>query len=451
MKVALVMVALIGLIVFGLPFSVVGDGSQSGAVQSFMSFGLNATGLLLGLLTIFLSRSVADEFVHRQIFLVMTKPVARWQYVIGKWLGIVMLDGVFLLGSGLTIYGMVHYIKSTHPPIDDRFDEFKLNNEVLVARHALKCTPPDFRVPAKAEFERNLEEGMYDDYTDFNAKDIQRSLTKKYEAQWRVVGPSELRVFEFSNVLCNRSKGSEIQIRYKTDVSAYPPDEVFRAEWQVGDSMKGTPVYRVPVRHVIGRFHSVAVPADAVADDHTLAVYFSNKNPFEGEPQYKSVIEFRKSSEVEVLFVVGSFEGNLLRLLTLIMCKLMFLAAVAILMTAVFSFPVACLASLTVYVLAGTRAFILEAMDTTNDEFAGMFSSLNNFFAQSMLMLYDALHKVIPDFGYYNAIEDFVNGRNVSLVWVLDGMFWLVFVKTSIVLGVAILLFHRREVAEISV
>ena len=451
MKIALVLVALIGLVVLGLPFSIVGDGSLSGSVQSFMSFGLNATGVLLGVLTIFLSRSVADEFVHRQIFLVMTKPVARWHYVIGKWLGIVMLDGMFLLGSGLTIYGMVHYIKSTHPPIDDRFDEFKLNNEVLVARHALKCRPPNFMAPAKAEFERNLEEGLYDDRSDFDPADIQRSLAKKYEAQWRVVGPGELRIFEFSNVLCDRSKDSEIQIRYKTEVTAYPPDEVFRAEWQVGDRLKGTPVYRVPVRHVIGRYHSVNVPADAVAEDHTLVVYFSNKNPFEGEPQYDSVIDFRKSSEVEVLFIVGSFEANFLRLLTLIMCKLMFLAAVAILMTAVFSFPVACLASFTVYVLAGTRAFLVEALDGANDEFASMFSSLNNFFAQSMLMLYNVLYKVIPDFGYYDAIEDFVNGRNVSLVWVLDGIFWLVLIKTSIVLGLAILLFHRREVAEVSI
>jgi len=35
-------------------------------------------------------------------------------------------------------------------------------------------------------------------------------------------------------------------------------------------------------------------------------------------------------------------------------------------------------------------------------------------------------------------------------VWVLNAVFWLVLVKTVIVLGLAILLFHRREVAEVS-
>ena len=39
----------------------------------------------------------------------------------------------------------------------------------------------------------------------------------------------------------------------------------------------------------------------------------------------------------------------------------------------------------------------------------------------------------------------------MSLVWVLDAVLWLVLVKTSVVLGLAMLLFHRREVAEASV
>ena len=44
-----------------------------------------------------------------------------------------------------------------------------------------------------------------------------------------------------------------------------------------------------------------------------------------------------------------------------------------------------------------------------------------------------------------------MNGRNVSLVWVLQGIGELALLKTFIVLGLAILLFHRREVAEVSV
>ena len=450
MKIALVFLLLIGAVVLGLPFSVAGDSSLTEAVQSFMSYGLSATGFLLGLLTVFMSRSLSDELVHRQIFLVMTKPIPRWQYVVGKWLGITVLNALFLTGAGLTIYGMVHYIKRTHPPIDDRFDEAELNNEVLVARHALPTILPNFMQDAELEYDRNVEEGMYTEAPDFKPEAEKNRLAKKHEARWRVVGPGDRRIFEFENVLCDRAFKNTIQIRYKTEVSQYPPDEIFRAVWRFGDPYKGTPVYDAPVRHVVGRFHTIRVPADAVAQDHTLLAHFYNQNPYEGERQFNNIMEFRASDGVEVLFIVGTFEWNLVRLLILMMCKLMFLAAVSVLMVTVFSFPVACLTSFTVYVLAAAGSFLGDALDMASDDFASMFSSVKEFLVQSIIHLYNTLQWIIPDFGRYDAVETFVNGRNVSLLWVLQATTELVLVKSLIILGLAVLFFHRREVAEVS-
>ncbi len=463
MKIALVFLVLIGAVVLGLPFSIEGDRSLTGRVQSFLSYGLTAVGFFLGLLTVFMSRSLSDELVGRQIFLVLTKPMARWQFILGKWLGITLLNAVFLSFSGLIIYGMVHYIIWTNPPLDDQFDKVKLTNEVLVARHALRCKPPDFRRPAKAEFERNLEEGFYADLLDFNRDEEIARLTKKHEARWRVIPPLDTRTFLFENVLCERTKDREIQIRYKAEVSQYPPDEIFRAVWRVGDPRKGTGLYPIAVRHVVGRYHSIAVPADAVAKDHTLRVQFVNENPFQHEPQFRNVLEIRRADEVEVLFVVGSFEWNLFRLLVLVMCKLMFLAAVALLMATVFSFPVACLGSFTVYVIAGTRAFIADALDMASADDVSMFASAKEFVVQSIMLVHHILSWLIPDFARFDAVETFVNGRNVSLRWVLEGIFFFVdpqaaiplrpgmVLEAAVVLGLAILLFHRREVAEVSI
>lgn len=450
MKIALVFLLLIGALILGLPFSDSADSSLTHAVQRFMSYGLSATGFLLGMLTIFMSRSLSDELVNRQIFLVMTKPIPRWQYVVGKWLGITVLNAAFLTCSGLTIYGMVYYIKQTHPPIDERFDEAELTNEVLVARHALPTKLPNFMQDAELEFDRNVEEGMYTDAPNFKPDKEKARLAKKYEARWRVVGPGDRRIFEFENVLCDRSHKNTIQIRYKTEVSQYPPDEIFRAVWRFGDPYKGTPVYDAPVRHVVGRFHTIRVPADAVAEDHTLLANFYNQNPFEGERQFNNVMEFRAADGVEVLFIVGSFEWNLARLLILMLCKLVFLAAVSVLMVTLFSFPVACLTAFTVYILAAAGSFLNDALDFASDDYASMFSSVKEFFLQSIIHLYNMLQWIIPDFGRYDAVETFVNGRNVSLVWVLQAIAELVLVKSLIILGLAVLFFYRREIAEVS-
>jgi len=450
MKIALVFLMLIGTVVLGLPFSIEGDSSLTGAVQSFMSYAFTATGVLLGFLTIFMSRSLSDELVNHQIFLVMTKPVPRWQFILGKWLGIVLLNSAFLIAAGAVVYGMVHYIKRTHPPIDDRFDEAELNNEILVARHAVAAQLPDFSDDADLEFEHNLEQGSYLNVPDFDPQKEKRRLASKHEAQWRIVGPLNSRVFEFADLLCDRSGDKTIQLRYKAEVTQAPPDEVLRAVWRFGDPYKQTRVYDHPVRHVAGRYHTLRIPADAVAEDNTLLVQFLNQNPFQGEPQWNNVMEFRKSDPVEVLFVVGSFEGNLVRLLILMQCKLMFLGAAAVLATTVFSFPVASLTSFTVYVLAGARAFITDALDFASDDFANMFSSLKEFGVQLFMYAYDLIHWIIPNFGRYDAVESFVNGRNVGLVWVLQGVTDLVVIKTALLLGVAMLLFQRREVAEVS-
>lgn len=450
MKLALVFLFLIGAVVLGLPFSTTKGSSITDAVQSFMSYGLTATGVMLGMLTIFLSRSISDELVHRQIFLVTTKPIPRWQYVLGKWLGITLLNGAFLAVSTLTVYSMVHYIRWTHPPIDGRFDMVQLDNEVLAARHSIPMKRLDFTQDAKLEFDRNLEEGLYQDVPQFNPDAEKKRLASKYDARWRIVGPGDFRTFEFQNVLCDRTKEKYIQLRYKTEVTQYAPDEVLRAIWRFGDPYKGTPQYEVHVKHVVGRFQTVRFPADAVAEDRSLSAIFYNVNPYEGEPQYYNIQEFRSSDGVEVLFPVGGFGWNLVRTVTVIFCKLMFLAAVSVFMVTVFSFPVACLTSFTVYVLAGMRQFLFDALDLASSDQAGMFSNVKEFALRSMAHIFNMLSWVIPDFARFDPVETFVAGRNVSLVWVLQAVSELVLLKAVIILGLAMILFYRREVAELS-
>jgi hypothetical protein len=326
----------------------------------------------------------------------------------------------------------------------------ELANEVLVARHAAKAKLPDFSQDAQLELETNLEQGMYVNVPDFEPAKEHARLMKKYEAKWRVVGPADSRVFEFENVLVDRTPDHFIQLRYKAELVQAPPDEVLRALWRFGDPYKQTPVYELPVRHVQGRFHTLRVPTDVVAADNTVLVAFFNQNPFEGEEQFPTIAEFRASDPVEVLFVVGSFEWNFLRLLTLMMAKLMFLAAAAMLMATLFSFPVACLASFTVYVLCGTSSFITEALTFSGKDSADAVQSFMAMVARGAALLFRMIYWVVPDFGRYDALEDFVNGRNVSLVWVLQGVSVLAVIWTVVLLGLAILFFQRREVAEVS-
>lgn len=467
MKIAGVFLVLLGLIVLGLPFSIRDNSSVTEAVQSFLTYSLSATSILLGVLTIFMSRSLSDELVNKQIFLITTKPVPRWQYVLGKWLGMSVMNAVFLVFVGLAVYGMAHLIRTTHEPSDPRFDMGRLVNEVMVARHVRTAHTPDFTAPAENEFQRNLEQGIYQNRPDFRPAEEKERLARKYEAMWRIVPPMGMREFEFTRVLCDRSPENYVQFRYKTKVARYPPDEVFRGLFIFGDRRKNTKEYEIPVRHIVDRYHTVRCPADAVAPDDTLLVRFVNENPYQSEVQFNNIIEFPRRDQPEVLFVVGSFFGNLCRLLVMMQCKLMFLAAIALLATTVLSFPVASLLSFTVYVLAGARGFIDEAIEFSSDNTITFLDALQRFgsglldrsldtvaaqeiFLNVVAFAFAGMKYVVPDFGYFDGVETFVDGRNVSLAWVLQAIGELAVLKTGIALGLAMLFFHRREVAEVS-
>ena len=112
-----------------------GDGTVSGRVQSFLAYSLTSIGVLLSLLSIFLSRSLSDELVQRQILVLMTKPIPRWQYLVGKWLGVVMLDAGLLALTGAGVYLTVTQYLARRPALNV-YDRQRLINEVLTARHS---------------------------------------------------------------------------------------------------------------------------------------------------------------------------------------------------------------------------------------------------------------------------------------------------------------------------
>src|SRR5947209_14869041 len=90
------------LIIFGmLPFFTFGEDTVM-----FMSVGLDIVLLLVLLATLFAtSKSIYDEIEDRTMLTLMSKPVERWEVLIGKYLGIVLAAGlaVFLLGIVLSL------------------------------------------------------------------------------------------------------------------------------------------------------------------------------------------------------------------------------------------------------------------------------------------------------------------------------------------------------------
>ncbi|HEY3242115.1 MAG TPA: hypothetical protein VGM03_02090, partial [Phycisphaerae bacterium] len=241
---------------------------------------------------------------------------------------------------------------------------------------------------------------------------------------------------------------NNLQVRYKATVVNYSKDETLRALWQFGHPERNTPIYHRARADVIDRYHNIPVPTDAVATDEksTLTAAFVNQNPF--GPTYPNIVQFPKEAELEALFNVGTFLGNFSRWFALAACRLMFLAAVAMLAVSIFSYPVAFLGSITVFLLSWARGYINEAFEFLN---VNEGSAVLRVVVQGIQYALRGLFLLIPDAARYNGTELLVEGRNITLMWVFQGIGVLVLVQTSIVLLLTCLCFWRREVAEASV
>lgn len=111
-------------------------------VQRFLTYSNMIVAVLLGLMTVLLSaRTVSLEIATRQIHMTLTKPLGRAQYLLGKWLGIVLLNAVLLVVAGIATYGFTMGI-AQNPALND-LDRYEVDREVLTARLAQTPNPVD--------------------------------------------------------------------------------------------------------------------------------------------------------------------------------------------------------------------------------------------------------------------------------------------------------------------
>jgi len=109
-------------------------------VQRFLTYSNIIVGVLLGLMTVLLAaRTVSLEIATRQIHMTLTKPLGRVQYLLGKWLGIVLLNAVLLAVAGIATYGFTRAIAQN--PALNALDRYAVDREVLTARLAKTPDP----------------------------------------------------------------------------------------------------------------------------------------------------------------------------------------------------------------------------------------------------------------------------------------------------------------------
>jgi hypothetical protein len=438
MKAAGVFILLLLVILPILGLTATGDGTLKGRLQTFVSYGMSLTSLLLCFLTIIVSiYAITSDIDHRQIYTVITKPLRRHEFVLGKLLGVIVLDVALLtLFSGL-IYGVVRYIPRLTNADPEAIQQ--VENEFYTARASLVPPEVDVSEQVRAIYQEKKEQ-LDEIYSSLSYDEIIKELTYLERLKRQAVSVGEQKVWEFENVK-PLNPNESLFVRFKYDVSVTPPDEQVYGDWLIGDLRElqygpesTAPVYRVQRKDAVRTFREIQVPADAVADDGYLAVGFANP------PLNQTVVLFPTEDGLEVLYKADTFTGNFVRGSVIILCRLVFLASLGTLAGSFLSFPVAILFCLVIFLTGTVSGFIVDSFDTLSRNIGIIYT-----------YTIKGLVQLLPQFDKYNPTEYLVPARLMTWGLLARVIGVMVCIKAALLLALALVVFSFRELAKIVV
>ena len=379
MKVSMIFIV---LMVFGLAtLPLILDPTQPlrYRVQSFLQFATAGSFWITALLVVTFSvATVATEQRDKLSWQTMTKPVAAWQYVLGKWLGMSILAASLLLVSGSGIFFFTEYLR-TQPAIGESEayvmkggrglteDRLILETQVLTARTTVHPTPR----AAEAQFEENVE-AMVDaemkklDISvgtpeevrfkrDYLRQTISDSLRKSYQLEDRVIAPGEQRIFRFDGMDAAATSGRPIILRFKLNSGANRPDATYRITLQ----FMGSPPEVIPI--ALGQYHSIPL-TNRILDKSGMAELSITNGDINTRLVNPEALNFSPDG-MELSYSSGGFRANFFRCLGVLWIKLAFLSILAIWASTFLSFSVASLVSMTLFVSAEAAGFVRSALD----------------------------------------------------------------------------------------
>lgn len=423
-------------------------------VQSFLQYAMGGTYVLVAMLTLFFSvATVAFEQRDKIIWQTMTKPVGAWQYVLGKWLGIVTLNACLLGVCGAGIFMFTEYLRA-QPAIGERVaydsgaagpiseDRLILETRVLTARRVVGATPPvlpddpEFLNAAQEQIEqlRAADPSFADTPSELNF-----ALSQLYEdvrRRNRTVPPGQGRTFIFEGLGEAIGEQGVITFRFAIDAGTNRPDYTYKVTF-VFDNQP--PVVR---ETALGFGQFITVGPWAVNDETgEMAVQVYNADIFTGETN-PSTISFPDDG-LEVSFPVGGFRANFLRVVTVLWIKLGFLAMVGIFTGTFLSFPVAGLVTAVTAAAAEGAAFIADGVDkfaTRNREGETL------WFNTGIARIADLVSDAFLPYATMKPMDRLVEG--LALPWneAFAGS-GVVLVWIGVLFGAAVFAMRRRELA----
>ncbi|MEM9165952.1 MAG: hypothetical protein AAGB48_02890 [Planctomycetota bacterium] len=223
-------------------------------VQSFLQYGTGGTFWLIAVLVVAFSVStVATEQRDKIIWQTVTKPVAAWQYILGKWVGVSALAALLLAVNAAGVFLFVEYLRQ-QPAQGEREayvalnetgvseDRLILESQILTARRAIDAAEPD---PSLEQIDaiissrvENIQQTQPDYQLDPATRDEWRKeLYSDYRLLYFAIPPGGMQRYVFEDVGFGPDADIPVTLTYRIDAAANRPDLQFLLSFRINNAM----------------------------------------------------------------------------------------------------------------------------------------------------------------------------------------------------------------------
>lgn len=500
-KIVLVVIAILLIGLAAQPWGSLADPSDDQPlrykIQTFLSFSTLMAGLLLGGVTIlFAAFTVSQDLSERRTGDVFVKPIGRIVYLLGKWLGVVLLMGVLLAVQGTMTWAVAQYWLGNSRAIN--VDDFAaVQDRVLVARQEIGPRPPEpFEVTAR---DRLVDTAQLQPeiVTQRGASDLLLDYIGQERAKFLTVPFGEQRDYVFSGLGEAKARADRLEERLRADrddiartlqefgadirpedVSLqlllnpeirplietefrYPLNEgVIQLRLKVeGTNTFGSSEARFsvafndrpplprPVSAPIDEVQILDLPATLVDEEGILKMTIINNVP--NSAGREATLNLDPETWMLIYYADGEFGPNVARGFLIIFARLAFLAMLGVVSAALFSFPVAATFSICFWILAAGGAGLQQMLSyrLAETEIGAVDAGVNNV----VLPFVRFLVSLLARFSQANVSDALIDGRFITYGLVWTQVLWVGVIWLGLVLGVGGYLFSRREIARVQV
>ena len=407
--------------------------------QVQLTYTLSAVTVLLGLATLWLAcGTLARDIEECQMQVVATKPIARWQIWIGKWIGLLSLNAALLAIAGACIYGQLLFQARK---LDYKQQEV-LRNEVLVARGVARESSIEDKIDAESKRILDERRKQMTAITKADYELVKQQIREGLKSQVQSVQPGYQKTWRIElGVARHWLKGQPLFLRVKFNAAEKSPTGTFATMWRVGEDDKPGWQTEGPLRLAPDTFHEIQIPADLFDANGVLTISMLNANP--------ATLVFPLEDGMEVLYREGGFGLNFVRGLGIIFCWMALLATLGLAAASFLSFPVAAfvsLAALAFTLSTGTLASVVETGTVMgkDDETGVVGSSALDLVA---VPLFGGMLKLINLAKNFSPIDSLSAGRSIPLPMLGRAFVQIVLVLGGVLGVFGIWTFSRRELA----